>query len=279
MFNLIVSGRVEHDRKGSIIAARVLQYTEEYIITRFKPDRVLDINAVMTLPTLLMEEGRSDEVARIAWLSKVSRNGTDYDLTYTVDADLPKLTNADIHALSKELHLHDWELGTNHWAIKDVDLFQVLLSHQVRQAPKPSVFQLSENPVNPMLVSLMMPFLGEFNLVYTKISTAIQALGYECQRADNFWLHAHIMQDIIELICTSGVVICDLSHKNPNVFYEAGIAHTLGKEVILITQSMDDVPFDLRSLRCITYLNNGEGCDRLVADISARLETLLGNRQ
>lgn len=129
-----------------------------------------------------------------------------------------------------------------------------------------------------MLVSLMMPFSGDFNLVYTKLREAIQALGYICQRADDFWLHPHIMQDIIELICTSSVVIFDLSQKNPNVFYEAGIAHTLGKEVILITQSMDDVPFDLRALRCVTYLNNGEGCDRLAADISARLGTLMGNR-
>ena len=94
------------------------------------------------------------------------------------------------------------------------------------------------------------------------------------QRADNFWLHAHIMQDIIELICTSKVIICDLSGKNPNVFYETGIAHTLGKEVILITQHIDDVPFDLRALRFITYLNNEEGRARLAADILARLATV-----
>ena len=59
------------------------------------------------------------------------------------------------------------------------------------------------------------------------------------------------MHDILELISTSKVIICDLSGKNPNVFYEAGIAHTLGKEVILITQHESDVPFDLRPLRYI----------------------------
>ena len=80
------------------------------------------------------------------------------------------------------------------------------------------------------------------------------------------------MHDIIELICTSKVVICDLSGKNPNVFYEAGIAHTLGKEVMLITQNMEDVPFDLRALRCITYLNNQEGCDHLAKEVVARLQ-------
>jgi hypothetical protein len=72
------------------------------------------------------------------------------------------------------------------------------------------------------------------------------------------------------------VVVCDLSGKNPNVFYEAGIAHTLGKEVILITQSMDDIPFDLKALRCITYHNNGEGQAKLAADVVNRIATLTG---
>ena len=82
------------------------------------------------------------------------------------------------------------------------------------------------------------------------------------------------MQDIVELICTSKVVICDLSNKNANVLYEAGIAHTLGKEVILITQNIDDVPFDLRAFRWIRYLDNQEGRSKLAAEVVARLKTI-----
>lgn len=48
-------------------------------------------------------------------------------------------------------------------------------------------------------------------------------------------------------------MIADLTGKNANVFYEVGVAHALGKEVILITQTMEDVPFDLKALRCIVY--------------------------
>jgi hypothetical protein len=125
MFNLIVSGRVNDDRKGSITAGRVLQYTDDAIETKFQPDGVLDIEAVLSLPTIVLEEGRDDERVRIVNLSRVVRHGADYDLTYTVESDLPNLTNADIYELSTELHLHDWELGTNHWAIKDVDLFRI----------------------------------------------------------------------------------------------------------------------------------------------------------
>jgi hypothetical protein len=120
----------------------------------------------------------------------------------------------------------------------------------------------------------MMPFSGEFSAVYQTIKSTLEAEGFECKRADDFWLHAHILHDILELICTAKLVISDLSGKNPNVFYEVGIAHTLGKEVILISQSMDDVPFDLRALRCITYLNNGEGRAKLAAEVLARVQTV-----
>jgi hypothetical protein len=55
--------------------------------------------------------------------------------------------------------------------------------------------------------------------------------------------------------------------KNPNVFYEVGVAHTVGKEVILVTQSMDDVPFDLRHLRCIVYEYTPRGVRALEANL------------
>jgi hypothetical protein len=40
----------------------------------------------------------------------------------------------------------------------------------------------------------------------------------------------------------SKAVICDCPNRNSNVFYEIGIAHTLGREVILITQIDADIP-------------------------------------
>lgn len=61
------------------------------------------------------------------------------------------------------------------------------------------------------------------------------------------------------------------------MYYEAGIAHTLGHEVILITQSEHDIPFDLRHLRYIRYLNNAEGRAALTGALQARMLTLLGS--
>ena len=65
--------------------------------------------------------------------------------------------------------------------------------------------------------------------------------------------------------------------RNPNVFYEVGIAHTLGREVVLITQSEHDVSFDLRHLRYIRYLNNAEGLTVLTQSLQAKMETIPGH--
>jgi hypothetical protein len=55
------------------------------------------------------------------------------------------------------------------------------------------------------------------------------------------------------------------------VFYEAGIAHTLGRDAILITQSEHDIPFDLRHLRYVKYLNNAEGRAALTQALQSRM--------
>jgi hypothetical protein len=65
--------------------------------------------------------------------------------------------------------------------------------------------------------------------------------------------------------------------RNPNVFYEIGIAHTLGREVILITQNAEDIPFDLRHLRYVRYLNNAEGRQALFDALEKRLTSLIGS--
>jgi hypothetical protein len=121
------------------------------------------------------------------------------------------------------------------------------------------------------LVSVMMPFRAEFNPVYSALQSAATALGLRCSRVDDIWEHHAIVQDIVNLIAKARVVVCDCSGKNANVFYEVVIAHSLGKEVMLIAQSEDDVPFDLRHLRYVRYLPNTEGLEALSKAVQARL--------
>lgn len=41
--------------------------------------------------------------------------------------------------------------------------------------------------------------------------------------------------------------------RNPNVFYELGLAHALKKPVVLVSSNESDVPFDLKHIRVIYY--------------------------
>jgi len=121
----------------------------------------------------------------------------------------------------------------------------------------------------------MMPFGAAFNPVWETLREAVSESGWRCQRADDVWENHAIIQDIVELIARSKVVVCDLTGKNANVFYEVGIAHTLGREVVLITQSAADVPFDLQHLRHIQYLGNSEGLEQLKESLLDRLRFLM----
>ena len=98
-----------------------------------------------------------------------------------------------------------------------------------------------------------------------------------CSRADEIWENPAIIQDIVTLIDKSFVVVCDCTGRNANVFYEIGIAHTLGREVVLITQVDADIPFDLRHLRYIKYLDNDEGRHALKAALAERFRYLQEN--
>ena len=119
---------------------------------------------------------------------------------------------------------------------------------------KPKVFILPDHEkIVESLVSLMMPFEKSFDGVLQAVSEVCAQKHFTCRRADNFWEQDLILQDIVTLIDKSRIVICDCTGRNPNVFYEIGIAHTLGRDVILITQNNEDVPFDLRHL---LYIRN-----------------------
>ena len=138
----------------------------------------------------------------------------------------------------------------------------------------PNVFEIPDVSADDRLVSVMMPFAAEFSPVYESIKRACKDADFHCQRADDIWEHSILIQDIFRLIFTSRIVISDFSHRNPNVMYETGIAHTLGKTVVPITQDAKDVPFDIAHHRVLSYLPNSEGLAKLTVELTRKLQSL-----
>ena len=141
---------------------------------------------------------------------------------------------------------------------------------------KPSVFKVPKEPPSDKLISVMMPFNAAFKGTYDAVHRVADHMGLECLRADDIWEDSTFIQDIFSLIFRSHVVVVDFSGRNPNVMYETGIAHTLGKTVIPITQSLDDIPSDLGHHRALKYLPNEEGYRDLSNSLWRRLKPLFG---
>lgn len=104
------------------------------------------------------------------------------------------------------------------------------------------------------LCFVIMPFNPNFNSIYgTLIKPVAEKFGLTVLRADDIYSPGSITEQIRAAIQQARLCIADVSDRNPNVLYEVGIAHSLGKPTVLLTKQMNDVPFDLKSIRVIGY--------------------------
>lgn len=125
------------------------------------------------------------------------------------------------------------------------------------------IFRSRDTVVNKATCFLMMPFGETWSDTVSKILRGVMSEeGVSTVRADE--MHGeNIMEDVWGAIVKSEYMIADVTGKNPNVYYELGIGHTIGKKILLITQNVDDIPFDTRHLRHIVYSNDLTGFDSI----------------
>lgn len=277
MFNLLVKGTEWSEYRDSMSFSRVFEYTEQNIRDQFSVKGDIDLNALMKLPSVFLQEtyGDGNQKVRIGAITHARVSRSEIVLEYAYDSTLPAFTNKQLQTLASELDITEFEFSRTHWSVKDVDLYRVLLRNMQPRRQQPKVFSISDpEQIEPFLVSAMMPFHPSFDNVYSTLQVIASKYGLRCRRADDIWENPSVIQDVVSLIDHSKIVICDCSSRNPNVFYERGIAHALGRETILITQSTDDIPFDLRHLRYVHYLNNAEGLEKLKEDLKVRFESI-----
>jgi hypothetical protein len=107
--------------------------------------------------------------------------------------------------------------------------------------PKPFIF-------------ILMPFEHRFDDIYKYgIKGAADDAGAYAERIDEQIFTEGILDRIYTQIDKADVIVADMTDRNPNVFYEVGYAHALGKVVLLLTQKTTDIPFDLQHHQHIVY--------------------------
>lgn len=284
MYNLLVtSSQGWRTSRDSMSAGRALEYTAQHLRSKYEPNNELDFAALIQFPAVFACENSWDGnhiPARVGTITKAQKHGRDYSIDYVLDPDIPPIPNEILFGsaaddLDIDIRSSIPESSRNHWSLKDVDLYRVLLKHQAGLRIRPKVFNLPDVAIDKGLVVVMMPFDKSFDAVFASLKESIEGLDLRCQRAADIWVNDHVVQDIVLLLAKASIVICDLSNRNANVFYETGIAHTLGKEVILIARSQHDIPFDVSAIRYVHYLPNREGIAQLASSVSDRIQTLL----
>lgn len=241
-----------------------------------------DFSELLKLPTLAMPEvspqGSSD-VARVGTLSRITSTGINYMLEFIPNSKVGPIPVNDILANQNAFDVEQpWGFHRTRLMVKELDLYRTLL--ELRQSgegirPSRKYLKFPDGPINENLVVAMMPFKDEFEPVWETIQRTVYEAGLNCERADSIWDEDSIMDDIVGLLWRARIVITDYTGHNANVFYETGIAHTLGRQCIPLTQSADDIPFDLKHLRTLKYETTDIGLKQLKLGLGERIRNIL----
>jgi len=126
----------------------------------------------------------------------------------------------------------------------------------------------------------IMPFEDGFQDIDRIVRDAAEACGLEYVRGDRRQQPGSVVSQILQDIRRASVVVADISHGNPNVFYELGIAHQImGPErVVIITQPSGKSPYDVHEFRQLIYTHNEAGRTMLRQELPAYLRAAAAAR-
>ncbi|WP_309663680.1 hypothetical protein [Tabrizicola sp.] len=101
---------------------------------------------------------------------------------------------------------------------------------------------------------VLMPFSAKFNDIYQfGIKQACSEKGIVAERVDEQRFSETILERVYRQIENADFIIADMTEQNPNVFYEVGFSHARSKLCVLVTQSVSDIPFDLKQHSHVVY--------------------------
>ncbi len=121
---------------------------------------------------------------------------------------------------------------------------------------------------------IIMPFSEAWSAAVTRaIRDACARCDVQVVRGDDIFSPTDILDDIWQQIILADFVIADLTGSNANVYYELGMAHALGKPVILLAQHEDHVPIDLKTRRWFPY--DPEGAKELANTLHEAISDVL----
>lgn len=125
-------------------------------------------------------------------------------------------------------------------------------------------------------VFVITPFGEDFLALYNELKEKFSE-NFEFTNAEDLDNQQNILKDIVKGIYEASVVIADLTGLNANVFYELGLAHAMNKKVIIITQNISELPFDIKSYRANEYSLQFNKLTKLIEELNKLLFGAINN--
>ena len=189
------------------------------------------------------------------------KGGTPYKIMVGLDGQRLTLTVEGIKVLD---HVLDEPLGAEQVGIHTI-------------GTGPVKFESLEISAHALSAFVVMQFTEQFNELYDEVIYPVcENLGINAYRASDIYRPGVILQDILQGLDESFVVIAEITTRNANVFYELGYSHALRKPVILLAERGTQLPFDISGYRVIFYDNTIGGKSAVEADLRRHLTNILG---
>lgn len=129
MYNLFVTAEegawnnshYEYDR------SRFLEYTNDKISNAFESLTDNNIETLKSYPCIFAYEGKDSDI-RIGFLKSIKERGRKLFIEFEFYEDISPIPYSSIKPIALFLDIRDWEMNRTHWAIKDENLFDRLIS-------------------------------------------------------------------------------------------------------------------------------------------------------
>lgn len=127
-----------------------------------------------------------------------------------------------------------------------------------------------------------MAFANEYNDLFDLgIKPAIEFLGYQAIRVDQYPHNDRTDAKIFELINQAKFVVADFSGQRTGVYYEAGYAKGLGLQVIhtCLNSEKNNLHFDIETVNTILYSTTANLRKQLQSRIEQTIGAYIGEQQ
>jgi hypothetical protein len=166
------------------------------------------------------------------------------------------------HSVEKQIAELSMQLGESQERFKSINHLLIDAQNVSKKAVEKTIIQSDffnnmgvnkTEKIDNKLIFVLTPFNQDYYLTYLTVKRTVEDLGLKCSRGDDAIVSHNILEHIIQQMVKARMIVANISGRNPNVFYELGIAHALGKPVLLTSETDSSIPFDLSHIRTLIY--------------------------